>query len=307
MLKILTWAAWGMVLASSVCARELTSIGVTLGTFGNPYFVVLAKGVTDRAQAINPDVKVTVVASEFDLNRQFSQIDTFISAKVDLILLSAADAVAISPAIKRAQAAGIPVIAVDATATGADATVMTDNVKAGVVACQFIADRLTAGGKVVIVNGPPHSAIQDRVKGCREIFVRGQFEILSDNQDGKVSREGGLTVGQGLMTRFPRIDAIFAVDDQAALGVDLAAKQLRRSEFMITSVDASPEGEVALKTDTLIQASAAQDPYEMGVRAVEIGAVMLKTGKKPNNPVLLLDPVLVTRDNVSEYRGWEAR
>jgi ribose transport system substrate-binding protein len=93
---------------------------------------------------------VAALGFDYDLNKQFNQIDNFIAAGVDLILLNPGDPNAIAPAIGRAQAAGIVVVAVDTAAKGADVTIMTDNVKAGEVACQFIVDKLGGKGDVII-------------------------------------------------------------------------------------------------------------------------------------------------------------
>ena len=98
---------------------------------GNPFFVALAKGAEFEAKKTNPNVKVTAVGFDYDLGKQNTQIDNFIAAGVDLILLNPGDANAIEPAIKRAQAAGIVVVAVDTAAKGANATVETNNTQAG--------------------------------------------------------------------------------------------------------------------------------------------------------------------------------
>ena len=87
-------------------AKDLKAVGITLGSLGNPFFVALAKGAEAKAKQINPNVKVTTASADYDLNKQFIQIDNFIAAGVDLILLNAADAKAIVPAVKRAQAGG---------------------------------------------------------------------------------------------------------------------------------------------------------------------------------------------------------
>ena len=111
--------------------KKLESIGISVGLLGNPFFVATIKGIEDRAREINPDVQVTSVSADYDLNKQASQIDNFIAAEVDIIMLNAVDANAIAPAVKRAKAAGIVVAAFDVSAPGADVTVMTDNVDAG--------------------------------------------------------------------------------------------------------------------------------------------------------------------------------
>jgi ribose transport system substrate-binding protein len=279
-----------------------------VGSLGNLFFVTMAQGVEAKAKEINPNVTVTVADSTYDLNRQFNQIDNFITSGVDLILLAAADPKAIAPAVKRAQAAGIVVVAIDVAAVGADATVQTNNVQAGEIACQHVVDKLgDAGGQIIIQNGPQTSSVIDRVNGCKTSLAKNpKIEILSDDQDGKCSREGGMNVMQGHLTRYQKIDAVFTICDPQATGSDLAAKQLGRNEFFITSVDGAPDVEKALKSgNTLIQASASQDPYGMAQTAVQVGYDLLN-GKKPDDPMILMSSTLVTKDNVADYKGWSA-
>ncbi|MGO4156903.1 ABC transporter substrate-binding protein [Cupriavidus sp. YAF13] len=292
--------------ASAAAERPLKKVGVTLGSLGNPYFVALAHGAEAAARKINPDAKVTVLSADYDLNKQFSHIDSFIVSKVDLILINAADARAIEPAVKKARKAGIVVVAVDVAAAGADATVQTDNTQAGELACAFLAERLGGRGNLIIQNGPPVSAVLDRVKGCKTVLGQHPgIHVLSDDQDGKGSREGGLNVMQLYLTRFPKIDAVFTINDPQAVGADLAARQLNRRGILIASVDGAPDIEAALKANTLVQASASQDPWAIARTAVEIG-VGLMHGQAPANRTVLLPPTLVTRANVNAYKGWAA-
>lgn len=296
----------GMILTlvtTAATAGELKSVGIAMG-MSNPFFNAIAKGASDRAHQVNKDVKVTTVYAENDLNKQVSQIDTFINTKVDLIILNAADSDAVFPAVKRAKAAGIPVIAVDVKAAGADAFVATDNVKAGEMACGWLAQKLGGKGKIVIMPGAPVSSLKDRVKGCKQELSKGKFDILADSQSGHSTRDGGLAVGQSLLTRFPQVDGWYATTDQMAIGSDLAAKQLNRKGFPIVAADGSPEIEAAMKSPGLIEASVAQDPYGMAVKAVDIGAEMVSTGKKPENADVLLEPSMLTRDNIAQYKGW---
>lgn len=302
--KILLAGAAVALLTGAAAAKELKAVGLTVGSLGNPYFVALGKGVTDGAHEINPNAKVTIASADYDLNKQFTQIDNFISAGVDLILVNAADPRAIAPAIKRAQAAGIVVVAVDVAASGADATVQTNNVQAGEISCEYLADKIGKKGDVVIENGPQVSAVIDRVKGCEQVLKKyPDIKILSSDQDGKGSREGGMASMQGYLTRFPTINGLFAINDPQAIGSDLAAKQLNRTGIVITSVDGAPDIVNALKGNTQIQASASQDPYEMGKLGVKTG-VDIMNGKKPADPMILMQSKLVTRDNVGQYQGW---
>src|SRR5580693_10619663 len=170
MLKTISFAgaAVALVLSSAPSfAKELKSIGVSLGSLGNPFFVALSKGAEFEAKKTNPNVKITTVGFEYDLGKQVTQIDNFIAAGVDLILLNPGDPKAIEPAIHRAQAAGIVVVAVDTAAKGADATVETNNVQAGTVACEFLIDKMGGKGDMIIVNGPQVSSVIERVNGCK--------------------------------------------------------------------------------------------------------------------------------------------
>jgi ribose transport system substrate-binding protein len=287
-------------------AKELKSIGISLGSLGNPFFIALAKGATDEARTANPNVKVTTLGYDYDLGKQFTQIDNFIAAGVDLILLNPGDPHAIGPAIKKAQAAGIPVVAVDTVAEGANATVATNNIQAGTISCEYLVQQMGGKGNMIIANGPQVSSVIDRVNGCKEVIAKNPgVKLLSSDQDAKGSRDGGLAVGQSLLTRFQHVGGVFAINDPTAIGFALAAKQLGRTDFSITSVDGSPDIEAALKDPNmaLIKASASQDPYIMARKAVALGIEILN-GKKPADPVLLLPSVLVTRENVKDYKGW---
>jgi ribose transport system substrate-binding protein len=299
---LLTLLASGNVQAQ----QSLESVGVTLGNLGNPFFVTISKGAESKAREIGgDDVRITSVSADYDLNKQVNQMDNFIAGQVDLIMVNAAHPEGIFPAVMRAKQAGIPVIAVDVAAEGADATIMSDNVQAGELACQFIAERLNGEGQVVIINGPPVSAVIDRVDGCKAVLAQHPgIQLLSDNQNGQGSREGGLDAMTNLLTAFPEIDAVFAINDPTAIGADLAARQAQRTDLFITSVDGAPEAVEAINDDTsLVLATAAQDPRQMATRGIEIGYEILN-GNPPKESTILIPVQLITRDNVAEYQGW---
>ncbi|MDS9466192.1 ABC transporter substrate-binding protein [Paracoccus sp. MBLB3053] len=297
--------ALAAVSAVPAAAKDLNSIGISVGLLGNPFFVATIKGIEDAAKKINPDVKVTSVSADYDLNKQVGQIDSFIAAGVDIIMLNAVDAAAIAPAVKRARDAGVVVAAFDVSAPGADVTVMTNNVQAGEKACAYISEALGGKGDVVIVNGPASSSILDRVKGCKDEFAKHpDIKILSDDQNAQGSRDGGMNVGQNLLTRFDKIDGVFAINDPTGIGFALAAKQAGRDEFIITAVDGAPDIENELKSgDGLIKASASQDPYTMAGQALEMGYKVLQ-GETPEQDTVLLEPELITNENIDSYKGW---
>ncbi len=305
-------AALGLCLAAAAGSpgfaqsKKLNSVAVTVGDLGNPFFVQIAHGAEAKAKEINPQVKFNALSSNYDVNNQTNQIDNFISSNVSLILLNAADSKGIAPAVIRAKQAGIVVVAVDVGAEGGvDATVTSNNKQAGVLGGQFVADRLKGKGQVVIVNGPPVTAVTDRVAGfLEEIKKHPDIKILSQDQNAGGSRDGGLRVMTDLLTAFKKIDAVFAINDPTAIGCDLAATQAQRKEFFIVGVDGAPDIVPALKDkNSLIAASAAQDPFSMAQKAVEIGNDIIN-GKKPEQPLTLIPVELITKDNVGQYKGW---
>lgn len=290
-------------------AKELKSIGVTVGDLANPFFVQIAKGAELKAKELAGDkVNVVSVSSGYDLGQQVAQIDNFIAAKTDMIILNAADSKGIGPAVQRARDAGIVVVAVDVAADGADATVTSNNYQAGEIACQTIVEKLNGKGNVVIINGPPVSAVQDRVQGCQDVFAKhNDIKVLSHNQNAKGSREGGLEVMTSLLIAHPKIDAVFAINDPSAIGADLAAKQAQRNEFFIMGVDGSPDGEDALKqADSLFRGTPAQDPQVMAAEAVKIGYDILQ-GKAAPKDAVLIPVTLIDRDNIKDYKGWTVK
>lgn len=293
------------VTSASAADKPLKSIGVSVGDLANPFFVAIGKGAEEAAKKINPNVKVTTLSTKYDLNTQVSQIENFIANKTDILLVNAVDPKAIAPTLKKAREAGMIVIAVDVAAEGADYTVMSDNVAAGANACEYIAKKINGKGKVVIVNGPPVSAVIDRVAGCKKVFAKNPgIKVLSDNQDAKGSRDGGMAVMQDLLTANPKIDAVFAINDPTAIGAELAIKQAKRDGIFLTAVDGAPDAVVALNDPkSLLEGSSAQNPYAMATEAVKIGYEMLN-GKKPANKVKLLPVPLITKANVKSYPGW---
>src|SRR6202043_657118 len=267
--------ACGLLLALSLTTpllaqKKLSTVPVTVGDLGNPFFVQIAHGAQAAAKKINPSVKFQSESSNYDVKNQTNQLDNLVANGANLILLNAADSKGIAPAVMRAKAAGVTVVAVDVGAEGGvDATVTSNNKQAGQLDGKYVADRLKGKGQIVIVNGPPVSAVTDRVAGfLEEIKKSPDIKILSQDQNAGGSRDGGLRVMTDLLTAFPKIDAVFAINDPAAIGSDLAARQAQRQDCFVVGVDGSPDAVSALKEPgSLFAATAAQDPFAMAQTA----------------------------------------
>lgn len=291
--------------APSALADDISSVGVSVGSLGNPYFVALVKGATTQLKSDAPKASINALSADYDLNKQFSQMDSFVTSGANLILINGVDPQAVLPAVKRVQKAGAVVIAVDVASSGVDGTVQTDNVAAGRISCEFLAKKLSGKGEVAIENGPQVSSIIDRVRGCKEVLARyPDIKIVSDDQNGGGDRDLGFKVMQGYLVRFPNLKGVFAINDPEAIGSDLAIRQAHRQGIIVTSVDGAPDITVSLKDPkSSIVASASQDPYQMGKDGVAMGRA-IKEGKIAKGTVRLMAPTLITRDNVDSYKGW---
>jgi ribose transport system substrate-binding protein len=292
--------------AGNIQAAELRAIGVSVADLGNPFFVQIAESITARARKIAGDqVRVIVRSSAYDLARQRRQIQEFIQMKVDLIILTAADSVEIEKDVRSAQSAGIRVIAVDINAAGADLTITTDNVQAGEIACEYLAKRLEGKGNLVIINGAAISSVIDRVAGCKAVLERYPgIHLLSDQLNGGGTVEGGLEVMTYMINAHERIHGVFAINDPAAQGAVMAARQAGRHDFIITSVDGAPAARKALiRSDSRWVASAAQSPQQMAELAVETGYSLLREERLTSN-LILIPAQLITAENIGQYEGW---
>jgi ribose transport system substrate-binding protein len=285
--------------------KKLQNVALLVQDLGNPYYTQVVHGTEQKAQEYNPAAKVVSLSCNNDLGIQTNQMDDAVGGGANLIVLSAADPEGIEPAVKRAKAAGVTVVAVDNGAKGVDATITSNNVQAGEVAGQYIVDRLKGRGQVVIVSGISATAVFDRVAGAMKVFQQHpEIKILSRDQNSLGTRDGGLRVMTDLLTAFPKIDAVFAINDPAAIGSDLAARQAQRQDCFVVGVDGSPDAVSALKEPgSLFAATAAQDPFAMAQTATEIGYEIMN-GKIPETKTILIPVTLVTREDVGKFQGW---
>lgn len=277
-------------------------IGLTVPNLSNPYFVAMSKGAKEVASKYNADV--TTVSADQDLAKQTSQIEDFITKKVDLILLSPFDSAGIAGAVSEAKAAGIPVVALDGFAEGGiDTVVMSDNVQAGKLAAEYLVKKLNGKGNIVIIDGPPVTAVTDRIKGFNEVIKKYPDIKVVAKQNGEGNREKGLTVMEGILTANKKIDAVFSINDEEAVGVQIAQQQAsRQNEFFVVSVDGAPSAIDAMKKGGSIAGTSAQFPNQMVLDGVAL-ALKIIDGKKVDSKVLI-PTKFITKDNVDSYSGW---
>jgi ribose transport system substrate-binding protein len=277
-------------------------IGLTVPTLGNPFFVAMSKGAKEVASKY--DAEVITVSADHDLAKQTAQIEDFITKKVDLILLSPFDSAGIAGAVAQAKSAGIPVVALDGFAEGGiDTVVMSDNVQAGRLAAEYLVKQLDGKGNIVIIDGPPVSAVTDRIKGFNEVISKYPDIKVVAKQNGEGNREKALTVMESILTANKEINAVFTINDEEATGVQIAQEQAgRQDEFFVVSVDGAPAAVDALKKGGSFAGTSAQFPNQMVIDGVAL-ALKIIDGEKVESEVLI-PTEFITQENVDTYKGW---
>lgn len=282
---------------------EIKSIGLMVQDMSNPFFSAMDRAAKVQAKKIGATLNVQ--DAQLDLTTQDNQISAFIEQGVDLIIVSAVDESGLKPAIERARAAGIIVVAVDTPAKGADAIVMTDGVQAGELSCEYLANQLGGKGNILIVDGTPIQTITDRIKGCKMAIEKYPDIKVVGQQASKNDRATGLSVTTDMLTANKDVQGIFGMNDPSALGAALAVEQAGRSDqIIVTGVDGSPEGVDELKrAGSPFVGMSTQNPAEMVRQAIKF-AQQVVDGETPEETTILIPSEMITRENVDEYKGW---
>ena len=296
----------GFIPAASAAPQEgkkISHIGLMVQDMSNPFFSAMERNAKQAAAKIGATLNVQ--DAQVDLANQNTQIDAFIQQKVDLIIISAVDESGIEPAIQRAKAAGIIVIAVDTPARGADAEIMTNAIQAGETSCEYLFSQMGGKGKVLLVDGTPIQTIIDRIKGCKNVAQKYPDIKIVGQQASRNDRASGLMVTTDMLTANPDVSGIFGMNDPSALGAVLAVEQAGKAgAIKVTGVDGSPEAVEELKhSGSPFIGTATQNPGEMVRQAISLAQDMVD-GKHIASPTVLIPSVLVTRDNVDSYPGW---
>ncbi|AYM92231.1 sugar ABC transporter [Serratia sp. 3ACOL1] len=277
--------AIGLAVFSQATLAKEYKIGASLLTQQHPFYIDLADAM--KAEAKKDDVVLNISIANQDLNKQLSDVEDFITKKVDAIIISPVDSKGVQAAIIKAEKAGIPVITVDVAAEGVPVVthVATDNYAGGVEAGKLMGKLLNGKGKVAIIDYPALQSVVARVDG----FKKG----LADTPDVKIvaiqtgiTRAEALTVAQNMMQAHPDLNGLFGFGDDAALAAVIAAKSARNDNIKIISFDGMKEARDAVDSDKTFVAVIRQYPDQMGAKAID-AAVDHLNGK----PVAKLIPV----------------
>ena len=244
-------------------------IGLAISTLNNPFFVDLRDGA--KAAAAANGMELVVMDAQNDASKQMANVENLIQQKVSVIIINPVDSKAIVPAVEAANKANIPVITVDRSSAGGTvvSAIASDNVAGGKMAGQYMVEKLAGKGKVVELEGiPGASAAVDRGAGFNQAIKEAAGISVVAKQPADFDRAKGMKVMENILQANPEINAVFAHNDEMALGALEAIKAAKRTGVMVVGFDATADAVKAVN-DGALAATVAQKPKDMGKIAIE--------------------------------------
>jgi ribose transport system substrate-binding protein len=287
-----------MIMAALAQTAVAQTIGMSQCNLGEPWRVQMNADIKRAADA-HPELKVIYKDAQNDTLKQVAQIEEFIAAGVDVLIVSPKEAAPLTPPIAAAFRKGIPVIVLDRRVLGEEYTcfIGADNKQIGKAAGQWLADRLGGKGKVVELKGLMTSTPgQDRHSGFREGIKGSELDVVFE-ADMKWLEPEARKEMESALSRVDHIDAVYAHNDPGAHGAYLAARAAgRESEMIFIGIDALPhEGRVYVQQG--IMAATFEYPTG-GDRAIDV-ALDLLAGKTVEKEITLPSKVY-TKENLEK-------
>ena len=259
--------------SDKVTSKDSLTIGLSISTLNNPFFVTLNEGAQAKADSLG--AKLTVADAQDNASKQASDVEDLIQQGVDLLLINPVDSAAVASAVEAANAAGIPVITVDRSSEGGEVVshIASDNVAGGELAGQYLTELVGKDAKVVELEGVAgSSAARDRGEGFNKA-IKGQLDVVA-RQTANFNRAEGLTVMENILQANPDVLGVFAHNDEMALGA-LEAIAASGKDIKVIGFDATDDAQAAVKAGTMA-ATVAQKPEEIGSKAIETAVKYLK-------------------------------
>lgn len=256
-------------------------VGLIVSTLDNPFFVALKEGAVDKANELELDL--VVLDSQNDPTKELANMEDLLTQGVSVILINPTDSDAVGNAIKRANEKNIPVITLDRGANSGEvvAHIASDNAAGGEMAGNFISEKLGGSGKVVELEGiAGTSAARERGKGFNDAIGKTDIEVVG-RQVADFDRTKGLNVMENILQAQPEIDAVFAHNDEMALGA-LKAVEASGREIIVVGFDATDDAVKSVK-DGKMAATVAQQPDLIGNLGVENAIKVINGDTVENN------------------------
>ncbi|WP_261896339.1 ribose ABC transporter substrate-binding protein RbsB [Vibrio cyclitrophicus] len=258
----------------SVSAQAQDTMAIVLSTLNNPFFVTMKDGAEAKTEELG--YKLIVLDSQNDPSKELSNIEDLTIRGVKAILINPTDSDAVSNAIRIANRSDIPVLTLDRGASRGDVVshIASDNVIGGEMAGHYIMEKVGEKAKVIQLEGiAGTSAARERGEGFMNAVNGSDLELLA-SQPADFDRTKGLNVMENLLAANPDVQAVFAQNDEMALGA-LRAVQASGKDVMIVGFDGTDDG-IAAVNRGLLGATVAQQPDLIGSLGIEMADKVLK-------------------------------
>jgi inositol transport system substrate-binding protein len=281
--------------------EKVPVIGASMLSLQSEFVVNVKDALEDRAK--EKHVELVVNDAQRTAEKQVQQVETFISQKVDAIILNPCEVEASSPAIEKAKAAGIPVINVNfETAAAPDGFVGSRDEQAGEIAMEQIAKLIGGKGNIVMIDGYMGQAAQiKRAIGAKNILAKyPDIKVLAE-QTAEWDRAKGMALMENWIQSYgDKINAVFAHNDEMGMGALQALEQAKlKNKVVVVSIDAIADALQAVK-DGRLDATVFQDAKGQGSGAIDMAIQLIK--KQPVEQKEVFIPFqLVTKENVEGF------
>ncbi|WP_329378483.1 substrate-binding domain-containing protein [Streptomyces sp. NBC_01716] len=279
------------------------SIGFSQATQQSPFYVQLRTGAEQAAKKAG--AKLNFADAGDDVTKQNNDIQDLITRGVDVLLINPVDPKGVKAGLAAAKAAGIPVVTVDrpVPSGGAASHVGRDNKEMGRLVGEQVAKAMGAqGGKILEIKGDAGGAVaRDRSAGFHEAVAgNSKIKIVAGPYCDYI-RSKAVTATQDLLQTNSDVKAVYAHNDDMALGALQVLKENNRGDVMVAGVDGLMEAVKSIAADGPYVATALNDPISLGGTAVRT-ALDVQAGKKAPASVDA-GTGLVDRDNAAKYTG----
>ena len=268
------------------------TVGLSVSTQNNPFFVTLVEGAEKAAKEAGVDL--IVVDAGDDATKQVSDIEDLISKNVSVLIVNPVDSDAVTGAVQVAVDSGVKVISVDRVVNNVDidCQIASDNVAGAEMATQYIVDTLGEGVQVAELQGVSGgSAAIDRGTGFHNI-ADAKLDVVA-SQTANFDRTEGMSVMENMLQADGSIQAVFAANDEMALGAVEAITGAGK-DILVVGFDATDDAVAAIKEGRMA-ATIAQQPALIGSTAVEQAMILI--GGEAIPKAIPVEVTLITKEN----------
>ncbi|MCM2464110.1 sugar ABC transporter substrate-binding protein [Pseudomonas sp. CG7] len=297
--------ALSLMLTSGAALADL-KIGVSMSQFDDTWLPYLRESMDKKAKSLPDGVTLQFEDARSDVVKQLSQVESFISQKVDALIVNPVDTAATQRITKAAVAAGIPLVYVnrrpdDPKLPEGVVTVTSDDLEAGRMQMQYLADKMGGKGDIVILLGDlANNSTTNRTKGVKEVLKKYPDIKIEQEQTGTWSRDKGMTLVNDWLTQGREFNAVVSNNDEMAIGAAMALKQAgtQKGSVLIAGVDGTPDGLNAIKKGDMA-VSVFQDAKGQADGSIDTAVKMAKGEKMAS---VVVPYRLITPENVDQFK-----